>query len=307
MLLLEGFPDEFNLNILRALREQLLGHDFGYGAGVLPHTRYFEMSPTSLYQELLDKYSGMGAAQDWPDGTPVPVDEPEKEWDFTIKQAGYGLGVKIGRHLIQYDRRRIVAQFISALADSMIQLQRTKHANVLNNAFAATPIYGDGQPLCDTDHPNAGGSNNRSNELATPAALSYTSIDTVDLLGANHVTFNGHSRPLMYNHLIVPTALRRLALTIVGSPLQPNTTDNAINPDVGMSGVTVESILSSTTAWFRQRVGSPADHGLLSLVGRPVQFRSYPEPSSESQVYYVATDFKETVEDWPGVAGTAGA
>jgi len=298
--LLTGFPNQYNLNILRSLQERLVGHDFGYGAGVLPHTLYFRTERATGYTEQFDKVGGMPAAGAWGDGNAVPLDEIETEWSVTLTQAGYGLGAKISRQMLRYGRR--INAITNALADSLLHLLRTRHANVLNNALT-TVTSPDGQSLVDTDHPSAGGGN-RSNELATPAALSWASIENVRLLGANHVDYSGKSRPIMYNALIVPNALRRVARQLVGSPLQYNTTDNAINPDVNAELVIVDAMLTSATAFFLlNRAASP----LLSLVGRPLEFNSYPDPPSESQVFYGATDFVEAPEDFVGIAGTAGA
>jgi hypothetical protein len=293
MILLESFPDEYNKNITRTLMETF--------KGVLPHTLYFNMEPTSEYQTILDKYSGFGEAASWADGADVTLDDPIKEFDRTAKQEGYGLGFKVGRHMLRYDMKRIVNKWGKRLGDSFLSLLRTKHAYVLNNAFA-TVTYGDGKVLCATDHPTAGST--RSNVLATATALNFASFDSVRLLGVQHVDYRGKPTAIHFDQLIVPEQLTVTAAQIIGSPQQPFTTDNQINPFAGGYSTVTEDRITSSTAWFMQ---ARNNHGLLSLTGYPVTPDAYVEQSSKSLVHYLETDFKVDVEDWPGIAGTAGA
>lgn len=295
-ILLESFPDDFDKNVSRRLMERFAA------AGVLPHTLYVAQEPTSDYETTVDKYSSFKEAISWADGADVPTDDPQKEFLRKIKQQGYGLGFKVGRHMVRYDMLRQVQRWADALADSFLSLLRTKNAALLNNAFAAGTTYGDGKSLCATDHPTAGGT--RSNKLATATALNYASFDSVRLLGVQHVDYRGKANPIVFDQLIVPEQLTVKGAQIVGSPQQPFTTDNQINPFAGGYSVVTEDRVTSSTAFWLQARGR---HGMINLIGYPLVFDRYVEQASKSLVHYGETDFRVDVEDWPGIAGTEGA
>jgi hypothetical protein len=299
-MVLDAFPDEFDANITIRMYERFQNTAMGT---VMPHELYARQEDTDNYQEVMDQYSTFGEAVSWADGADVTLDAAEKEYDWTVKQEGWGLGFAVSRHMVRYDKRRTVENWADALADSFIALLRNKHAYILNNAFVGV-TYGDGKVLCATDHPTAGGGS-RSNVLAVATALSWDSFDDVRILGVQHTDYRGKAMPRHFNQIIVPEQLSMTAKQIIGSPQEPFTTDNQINPVMQLGyGLVTEDRLTSTTAWFLQEQGQ---HGIVTFTGYPVTFKSYFEQRSESLVHYGESDFKCTVLHWAGIAGTAGA
>jgi hypothetical protein len=298
MILLEGFPNEYDARIQKTILERFLAR-----AGQLKYERYFNVESTDQYKIISDKVSSLGAMDTWADGADVSLDDPLNEGTYTMTQAGYGLGFKVGRHMLRYNMRNLPIRWSAALADSAIQTLRAKHASVLNNGFSTSYAYREsGVALISASHTTAGST--RSNILAAATALSHAAYDALRQVAGNHVDYRGKLNPLNVDQLIVPLELEKAAREITGSPQKPYTTDNEINAFFAEAGPIVEEHLTSATAWFLR---DSTSMNLSSYHGLPFRVRTFPEFSSDSQVYFGEMDFAYGAEDWEGIVGSAGA
>ena len=144
-----------------------------------------------------------------------------------------------------------------ALAFSMNQTKENVGANVYNRGF--NPVFlmqdGDGVELFSTAHINGPSDPTTfSNELATPAALSETSLEDL-LIQINEATNpRGLRIAIKGMRLIEPPKLGFEAERIMNSILQNDTGNNAVNAirSTGMlpAGHMVNNYLTSDTAWF---------------------------------------------------------
>src|SRR5690606_21037064 len=109
------------------------------------------------------------------------------------------------------------AKFSKALARSMQHTKEVKGANVLNNGFSSSYLGGDGKELFATDHPVATGGT-QSNELATPADLSETAMET--LLIQIRKAKDDRGLPIALNpvRLIVPPDEEYNAIRLMKNP-----------------------------------------------------------------------------------------
>ena len=71
---------------------------------------------------------------------------------------------------------KLSARYTKALSRSMAYTKQVKAAAILNNAFSASYVYGDGKELCATNHPLVSNSTN-TNEPTVAANLNEASLE----------------------------------------------------------------------------------------------------------------------------------
>jgi hypothetical protein len=137
----------------------------------------------------------------------------------------------------------------SELGASYGRFRRKSAASVFNNAFNTANAGYDAFPLCDTLHVR---SRTDSTTVSNEGALSLTSgnLETsiVNMQGLGDDL--GEEITIMPNVLVVPRALRKTALEIIGSDREPGTANNTTNVHEGQMQVIVDPYLEDTNAWF---------------------------------------------------------
>jgi hypothetical protein len=229
---------------------------------------------------------GFGAAPELPDGTAVTY------------QAG-------GVLFLQRYVYKVYGLAFALTAQSLIETKETLCANVLNRAFTAGYVGGDGVTLVANNHPIAAGT--FSNQLTTPANLSQTSLEQILIQIRNAVDNNGKRIRLNPEKLVVSPSNVFQAEVLLKSVLRTGTADNDINPVKSMGllagGQANLSRLTSTTAWW---VKTDAPEGLKLMMRRGL------EKSMEGDFETDSTRFKSTERYAVGwtdprtVYGTAG-
>jgi hypothetical protein len=249
---------------------------------------------------------GFGAAPELPDGTAVTYDAGGVLFLQRYVYKVYGLAFALTKVLVEDgDHIRIGQTYAKHLAQSLIETKETLCANVLNRAFTAGYNGGDGVTLVNTAHPIASGS--FSNQLASAAALSQTSLEQILIQIRNAVDNNGKRIRLNPEKLVVSPSNVFQAEVLLKSVLRTGTADNDINPVKSMGllagGQANLSRLTSTTAWW---VKTDAPEGLKLMMRRGL------EKSMEGDFETDSTRFKSTERYAVGwtdprtVFGTAG-
>jgi len=147
------------------------------------------------------------------------------------------------------------------LMRSMLERINVDGANILNNAFSSNFPGGDGVSLLNASHPNADGTT-YSNILASPATLSYTSLQQLLIQIRSSSDATGRKIDLSPQKLIVPPSLEFEAETILKSVLQSNNANNGINAIKSLDRlqeIATVTRLTSSTAWF---VSTDAPRGI---------------------------------------------
>jgi hypothetical protein len=249
---------------------------------------------------------GFGAAPELPDGTAVTYQAGGVLFLQRYVYKVYGLAFALTKVLVEDgDHIRIGQTYAKHLAQSLIETKETLCANILNRAFTAGYVGGDGVTLVNSAHPIAAGS--FSNELNTPAALSQTSLEQILIQIRNAVDNNGKRIRLNPEKLVVSPSNVFQAEVLLKSVLRTGTADNDINPVKSMGllagGQANLSRLTSTTAWW---VKTDAPEGLKLMMRRGL------EKSMEGDFETDSTRFKSTERYAVGwtdprtVYGTAG-
>ncbi len=196
---------------------------------------------------------GFGAAPEIPDGEPVDYTQGGTLFTKRYIFKRYGYGFALTRTLVEDgDHIAIGETYSKHLAQSMIETDEINSANILNRAFTAGYVGGDGVTLVNSAHPMRIGT--YSNILSSAAALSQTSLEAIVTQIMAAVDDTGKKIRLRPEKLVVPTQNALTATVLIRTVLRAGTANNDINPinSMAMFGEdpVVISRLTSSTAWF---------------------------------------------------------
>jgi len=250
---------------------------------------------------------GMGQAPALPEGAPVTYKAGGvlfiKRYVYTV----YGLAFALTKVLVEDGDHIRIGQVMSRhLAQAMIETEETVTANVINRSTNAAFTGGDGVPLLSPNHPIVGGV--FSNQLATPAALSQTSLEQMLIQVRNGVDNNGRRIRLTPKQLIVAPSNMFTAEVLLKSVLRTGTANNDINPLVSMKllggGAQVVSRLTSNIAWWIQ---TDAPEGLKYVNRRNIEKSMEGDFETDSVRYKSTQRYDVGWTDPRALFGTAGA
>jgi len=215
---------------------------------------------------------GFGAAPQLPDGTPVTYQQGGVLFLKRYVYKVYGLAFALTKVLVEDgDHIRIGQVYARHLAQSLVETKELLSANVLNNAFTGgATAGGDGVSLISASHPIVNGT--FSNQLATSANLSQTSLEQMLIQIRQAVDNNGKKIRLVPRQLIVAPGNIFQAEVLLKSVLRTGNANNDINPvkSIGLldEGAAVLSRLTSPTAWWVQ---TDAPEGFKLLMRRRLE------------------------------------
>jgi hypothetical protein len=169
----------------------------------------------------------------------------EVEYTFPELASGFQVTRKM-RDDLQY---QTIFDNADGMATAYARKRRKDAASVFNNAFSASYLGYDGKALCANDHPRSRTDSTAVDNLAT-LALTAANLETVVVQHQSLKDDLGEEIVIMPDTLIVPRALRKDALEIVGSQLDPASANNAINIQAGVWRVVVDPYLTDANAWF---------------------------------------------------------
>lgn len=196
---------------------------------------------------------GFGAAPELPDGQAVTYQQGGILFNKRYTYSVFGLAFALTKVLVEDgDHIRIGTTFSKHLAQSILETLETMTANNLNRAFNAAYPGGDAVCLNSASHPIVGGV--FSNLLATPAALSQTSLEQMLIQIRGAVDNNGKKVRVSPKKLVVSPSNVFQAEVLLKSVLRAGTNNNDINPVKSMGVLdadpAVMSRLTSSTAWW---------------------------------------------------------
>lgn len=169
----------------------------------------------------------------------------EVEYTFTEFVKGFGITRKMRDDLL-YDT---IFDNAMGMGTSAARKVRKDAASVFNNSTSASFLGYDSKALCANDHPQSRTDSTSVDNLGA-LALTAENLETAVLAHQDLGDDLGEEIIIMPNVLLVPRALRKQALEIVGSEKRPDDAENAINVQAGMWTVIVDPYLTSTTAWW---------------------------------------------------------
>jgi hypothetical protein len=249
---------------------------------------------------------GFGAAPQLPDGTPVTYQQGGVLFLKRYVYKVYGLAFALTKVLVEDgDHIRIGQVYARHLAQSLVETKELLSANVLNTAFSSANPGGDGVSLTNTAHPIVNGT--FSNQLATSANLSQTSLEQMLIQIRQAVDNNGKKIRLVPRQLIVAPGNIFQAEVLLKSVLRTGNANNDINPvkSIGLldEGAAVLSRLTSPTAWWVQ---TDAPEGFKLLMRRRLEKTMEGDFETDSMRYKATERYDVGFTDPRAAYGTAG-
>jgi hypothetical protein len=249
---------------------------------------------------------GLPAAPEMPDGQPVTFSQGGTFYIYRYQYLVYGLAFALTKVLVEDgDHIRIGKIFSEHLAQSMLETKELGCAQILNRAFNASYVFGDNVSLCNSAHPLVSGT--ASNVLATPAALSQTSVEQMLIQVRSAVDSMGKKIRVKPMKLVVPPQLMLQAQVVQKSMLRTGTMNNDINPVKSMNLLPEEpavvSRMTSSTAWF---VKTDVKRGLQLMMRRKLEKSMEGDFDTDSMKYKATERYIPGVTDWRDYYGTAG-
>ena len=250
---------------------------------------------------------GFGAAPQLPDGSPVTYQQGGVLFLQRYIYQVFGLAFALTRVLVEDgDHIRLGTIYAKHLAQALAETKELLCANVLNRAFNASYVGGDGVSLINTAHPIASGS--FSNQLSTAAALSQTSLEQMLIQVRQAVDNNGKRIRLQPLKLIVAPGNVFQAEVLLKSVLRTGTANNDINPikSIGLlpEGASVISRLTSQTNWWIQ---TDAPEGFKLLMRRALEKTMEGDFETDSMRYKATERYQVGFTDPRCAYGTPGA
>lgn len=236
-------------------------------------------------------------------------DRKYPSYDQTLTFDTYSKYIVVSMELKDDDQYRIiVGERSSDLANAWFDTKGIWASTIFNNAF--TSNTSDGQYLIDTDHPYYEGSSSTiSNKLASNAALTHTSVNS--LYNQMMYTVDGRGKRIRIkpDYLVVPPALEDQGRKILTKGYEPGSSDNTRNvaADKGLELVVVDW-LTSQTAWFLVQKPKNKKHPLIFgnrkpmniITGQIVKKAGADEVTAFGRFVYGVNGYK-------GIAGSTGA
>jgi phage major head subunit gpT-like protein len=211
-----------------------------------------EKSDRSFEEEV--KLSGFGAAPTKTEGMGIDYDNAQEAFVARYTHETIALGFGITEEAIEdnlYDS--LSSRYTKALARAMAYTKQVKAAAVLNNAFSASFLGGDGVALCSASHPTVQGVVN-SNRPSVGIDLNETALEAATIVMAAWTDERGLLLAAKPNKLILPPSLQFVAQRLLKSEKRPGTNDNDANAlkdmNVISGGWTINNWLTDSNAWF---------------------------------------------------------
>jgi hypothetical protein len=272
------------------------------------HKEIYETESSERSFEEETKLSGFSAAPVKNEGSAIAYDNAQEAWTARYTHETIALGFSITEEAVEdnlYDS--LSARYTKALARAMAYTKQVKAAAILNNGWASTVTYGDGQPLFSTAHPLVSGGTN-SNTTITGVDLNETSLENAVIQIAAWTDERGLLIAARPRKLIVPSALQFVATRLLETELRVGTNDNDINALKNngsiSEGYTINHWLTDPNAWF---LTTDVPNGLKHFVRTPLQ-NSMDGDFDTGNVRYKARErYSFGVSDPLGIYGSQGA
>jgi hypothetical protein len=278
--------------------------------GIKVYDKIFTIVRSDKDFEKYEEHRNTGLVPVKPEGAQTQFDGFAQGIRPELRNTAYSLGIILTHESIVDNKYFTQGKDkVRALRKSFFTTKEKVHANILNRAENAsyTVSGGDGQSLLSVSHTNARGT--WANKQATDADLSETALEDMLILIANTVDASGvHNAGLSAKTVVVPTNNMFEIERILGSVLQNDTGNNAVNAIKSMNAIPNGYIywryLTDTDSWF---VITDAEKGLISQQREDLEFYDDNEKRTRNMQYFGYERYVASWVDPRGVFGSLGA
>jgi len=272
-----------------------------YGEKILATTK------STKKEEDYQTVGGMGIAQSFSEGAAIPSDNLTQGYDKKLTNVSYGLGFTVTKLLHDDDQYGVIRGAPAELARAMKRCVEYYSAALFNNCTSTTTPYGtaDGVALLSTSHTQLDG-NTYGNKPSTDIDLCVSGLEaaytSMMLIEDDRSNVTPYEPKILVCHPNDMFTARR----ILGSRLDPDSANNAINPLSGELELVVWPYLTDTDAWFVLTAKSERPLGPM------IQWRQKPDSLDDTVVNTRTMEFNAMQRfvcgavDWRGVYGSTG-
>ncbi len=268
----------------------------------------FDKVPSDMKYEEYFETTGFSLAPQKPEGDSLSYASEAQGYDHRVTNVTYGLGYIVTmEELMDNLYAKVSERRAKRLAWALRQTKENVAANILNRGFNSSYTYGDGKELLATDHPTEDGT--QSNELATSADLSETSLEDLTIQVSKATNTTGLRIQLKPSTLIAPPDEIYNATRILESTLQNDTANNAINAlrAVGIiPEVAVNHYLTDSDAFF-VKTNIPEGEGLIYQERMSIDFDQDNEFNTKNAKAAGIERYAFSAVDWRSIYGSPGA
>lgn len=159
--------------------------------------------------------------------------------------------LKIEREWVEDEQYGLITQMTRKLAGSMALKRQVDAASVFNNAFSGSFLGADGVALCSDSHPASPDRTGSTQDNNYALALSKDNVQTIREAMMAFTDDKGNISGIMPDTLLVPIGLGDEAIEITQSILDPDSANNARNPQNVRGWRVIEwQYLTDSNAWF---------------------------------------------------------
>lgn len=281
-----------------------------FGDGYNQHEKQFPriftvVSSDRSYEEYVG-VSGFGLAQTKNEGNSFYMDTSRQGFVTRLTNISIGLGFTVTMEAKE-DSKFLpnVPKDARKLGRSVAQAEEELAALILTRAFNSSYLGADGLELCSLVHVNKAGGT-YANELTTGADISEASVEDVLTLIMQATDDRGNKIQLLPKALIVSPADYFDAMRIMGSVLQNNTANNAINvikaEGLIPGGVVVNNYFDAGLGAFF--ITTDADDGLIFQRRKEVTFGMWDDPDTLNTKF---TAYSRLAVGWANPRGAYGS
>lgn len=269
------------------------------------YSRIFDVRTSRKAYEKVVEATGLGLAAVKSEGGSILYDTPGQGPSSIFTHVTYGLGYIVTREAIEDNLYEEVANAnAKALPWSMMVTKEIVHANILNRAFNASYVGGDGKELVSNAHPTANGT---QSNLLTAADLSESALE--DALTAIATAKNSAGLPIAVRatRLIVGPGQIFNATRILESDMRVGSADNDVNAikTLGLvPEIVVNHYLDDPDAWYLQ---TNVPNGLISYQRRKLELEDDSDFDTENKKFKATERYSAGWGDWRSIYGNAGA
>lgn len=255
-------------------------------------------STTNAYEKMVG-VSGLGLMKTKAQGGAGEYDRMNQEYLTTFEPETFLKNISIAKELVDDQNLLSLATFAREMGETAARTVQSEGSSLFNLAFA-TNTYGDGQFLCDTDHPlGANNATQASNNGTT--ALSHSSLSDARTAMRKFKDPRGNPLGVMGDTLLVPPELENTALEIVTSTQKSGTANNDRNVLSNMR-VVVWDWLTDPNNWFLID-SRRAKRNLFWFNRQAPTMTSTFDATSNNYIITIAARWAYGITDWRWIYG----
>ena len=246
--------------------------------------------------------AGFGTMPTKDEGNPIQFQNILQGTKRRYTHVSYGLGFRVTEEAMDDDLYGPIQRAPRLLARSARDIREQVSANVLNLGFT-TEVGFKSEALFTATHTLLRGGTS-SNRASTDADLGVAALEAAIITIDEQKTEEGFPTLFVPRMLICGPQLMMIAEELLGSPMRPDTANNAINP-LARRGISwmVSHYLTDADSWF---VISD-EHDLNMFLRKEISFQAGDDFDTGDAKFKSTQRFVAGHGDWRGTYGSLGA